>query len=206
VKPIFSRNPDYNKNAFINWRINKDNDILNLFNIAEVFMQSAINLARLCLMNNNDKKADIVIFPILTDANHGIELYLKSILLNLDFLLNEQSKPICGHNIKQLYETVRSKVKLYDNERLTLKEFDIATEGLSEYIKELFLRLEDTRGKNQINFSRYPFEKELESHFYVQVGNVEVDLENFVTRFEDIHDALENLSSYLYNAAENRAG
>ena len=35
-------------------------------------------LAQDCLQDNGDKKADIVVFPMLFSANHAIELYLKS--------------------------------------------------------------------------------------------------------------------------------
>ncbi|HVV55193.1 MAG TPA: hypothetical protein VHC47_07710 [Mucilaginibacter sp.] len=51
-----------------------------------------------------------------------------------------------------------------------------------------------------MDFSRYPFNTKYEQHFYVDiVGNVEVDLENFVSRFEIIHQNLENLWSFLYD-------
>ncbi len=85
MQPIFSRNINIDKIAFLNWRISQNSDIRNLLNLADGFLISAIELAKHCLENNEDKRADILIFPILTNANHGIELYLKS----LNWTLNE---------------------------------------------------------------------------------------------------------------------
>jgi hypothetical protein len=53
--------------------------------------------------------------------------------------------------------------------------------------------------------SRYPFENKYENHFYVdQIKNVEIDLENFVERFTEIHESLESLSDCLYHIELNR--
>jgi hypothetical protein len=79
MKPIFTGNSDYRKSAFINWRTAKDVDIQNLIVLAEGFLSSSIELAKTALTNNSDKKADMLIFPILTNANHGIELYLMMV-------------------------------------------------------------------------------------------------------------------------------
>jgi hypothetical protein len=90
MQPIFSRNEDYTKIAFLNWRIDKWSDILNMLNIADGFMRSAIELSKFALNNNEDKAADILIFPILNNANHGIELYLKSLTWMLNRKLGEE--------------------------------------------------------------------------------------------------------------------
>lgn len=103
------------------------------------------------------------------------------------------------HNIKMLYETVRSKVDEYKSTNLTLKQFNKSTKGLKNYIEELFKILDATSSVDKMDFSRYPVDSSDANHFYVDyIGNVEVDLENFVTRFEEIHQCLENLSDYLY--------
>lgn len=44
---------------------------------------------------NVDKKADIVVFPMLFSANHAIELYPKSINWSLNMLLN-MKESFCG--------------------------------------------------------------------------------------------------------------
>jgi hypothetical protein len=43
---MFSRNEDVDKTAFLNWRTEKGNDILNLLNLADGFMLAAVQLAR----------------------------------------------------------------------------------------------------------------------------------------------------------------
>ncbi|RZK15153.1 MAG: hypothetical protein EOO43_15445 [Flavobacterium sp.] len=56
-----------------------------------------------------------------------------------------------------------------------------------------------------MDFSRYPFDNKYYNHFYVeQIGNVEIDLENFVKRFSTIHESLESLSDYLYHIELSR--
>ncbi len=198
MKPIFSKNKDIDKTAFLNWRISKHTDIANLLNLADGFMMSSLMLAKKCLKNNNDKKADIVIFPILMNANHGIELYLKAIIWTLNKLSNLDSKADGSHNIKQIYETVRSKVKMYPGQ-MTLKDFDKSTNGLKNYLTELFATVKATSKSDKMDFARYPFNSKYENHFYVdELRNVEIDLENFVVRFSEIKDNLENVSDFLY--------
>lgn len=198
MKQIFSRNENIDKTAFLNWRISRDNGILNMINMADGFMLSSIRLAKLCLINNNDKNADILIFAILTNANHGIELYLKAIMWLFNVLLNSKQKTEGSHNIKQIFETVRAKAKLFGGNE-GLKDFTNATVELQDYISELFVKINATSKNDKMDFSRYPFDKKYESHFYVEmIGNVEIDLENFVLRFESIRQSLENISDYLY--------
>ena len=204
MKPMFSRNNDIDKNAFLNWRISKNSEIHNLINLADGFLLSSIELSKHCLTNNQDKRADILIFPILTNANHGIELYLKSLTWILNKLLNNDSKIEGNHNIKQIYKTVKSKIKIY-NGQLSLKEFEDATKDLWNYIEELFERVASTEKDDRMDFSRYPFSNKYENHFYVDaIGNIEIDLENYIYRFEIIRENLNNLCDFLYHNELNR--
>ncbi|MBK0382875.1 hypothetical protein I5M32_07870 [Pedobacter sp. SD-b] len=204
MQPIFSRNEDYTKIAFLNWRIDKWSDILNILNLADGFMTSAIELAKLALHNNDDKTADILIFPILTNANHGIELYLKALTWMLNKKMGEETRIEGLHNIRQIYATVRSKIKNYGGD-ISLKGFLEKTQGLDNYIEELFAKTNATGKKDKMDFSRYPFDNKYENHFYVdQIGNVEIDLENFVERFTEIHESLEDLTDFLYYIELNR--
>lgn len=59
--------------AFLNWRMDSG-DIINLFNLGDGYFQSALILCKNIIQNNERKKADIIIFPILMNFNHGIEL------------------------------------------------------------------------------------------------------------------------------------
>jgi hypothetical protein len=197
-QPIFSRNADYTKIAFVNWRISKGAGISNLLVLGDGFLRSAIEMGRVCLIDNRDKKADIFIFPMLANANHGIELYLKALIWILNKLIGSNSKIEKGHNIKQLYETVRAKVKLY-KESMDVRTFNRNTAGLRLYIEELFSKLEATNYNDKMDFPRYPFDTEYENHFYVTaLGTVDIDLENFIIRFEAIHEMLDTLSGFLY--------
>lgn len=198
MQPIFSRNDDYNKIAFLNWRIQNGGDLRNILNLAEGYLDASILLAKQCLADNEDKKADIVIFPILTNANHGIELYLKAINWILNKIKDSERKIEGSHNIKQIFQLVKSKIPTYGGQ-LTLKEFNSSMVELESYIIELFDKVEATPKDDKMDFSRYPFSNSYDNHFYVNaIGNVEIDLENFVCRFETIKEKLETMSDFLY--------
>ena len=64
MKPIFTRNTDIRKTAFLNWRIIPSDGISNLHVLADGFLSSAIELAKLAVADNSDNKADKLIFPI----------------------------------------------------------------------------------------------------------------------------------------------
>lgn len=204
MKPIFSRQVDFEKNAFVNWRISRDSEIINMMNLAQGFLMSSIELANHCLTDNSDKRADLLIFPILTNANHGIELYLKALTWILNKQLKNNLKIEGSHNIKQIYKTVKSKVKIYGG-LLSLQDFEDATKELWSYIIELSEKIESTEKDAKIDFSRYPFNNRYENHFYVDaIGNIEIDLQNFVSRFEIIRTNLNNLCDFLYHYEFNR--
>ncbi len=199
TQPIFSRNADYTKTAFFNWRISSSEMSLNFLNIAEGYMKSAITLAEYCLENNQNKIADIFIFPILNDSNHGIEIYLKGMIHSLDILLGRNGNIVHGHDIKILFETFKQKVKEakgLEPER----DIDQEMSDLSEYLDELCLTINDDSQNSRLrmDFSRYPMGIDSRWHFYVTAaGNVEVDLENFRNRFQKIAQDLKSYSSYL---------
>jgi hypothetical protein len=101
------------------------------------------------------------------------------------------------HNIKQIYETLRSKIKTCGT-YISLKDFNKATKNLWNYIQELFEKLEASTENDKMDFSRYPFSVNYENHFYVlRYGTVEIDLENLVDRFQEIKLNLKNLSDFL---------
>lgn len=203
TKPVFSGNEDIDKTAFLNWRTKKGSEILNLLNLADGFMLAAVQLAKAALADNEQKTADITIFPLLMNANHGIELYLKAMTWILNILSGNHNRIEGSHNIKQIYDTLRSKMKQY-NGNLKLSEFDTSTEGLKNYLGEMTTKIKPTGKKDKMDFSRYPFDNDYNEHFYVtEMGNVEIDLENFILRFEDIHHNLEQLTDFLYHQELN---
>ncbi|MCB9301807.1 MAG: hypothetical protein H6566_14265 [Lewinellaceae bacterium] len=198
MKKIFTGNEDFNKTAFLNWRTSKHEDIGNMLVLAEGFLSSAIELSKTCIKDNKDKKADMLIFPILMNANHGIELYLKSLIWTLNKLTNSKFKIEGKHDIQQMFQTVQAKIKDYkDNDWLA--SFNEKNQNLAEYIDELFLLISTAGDKDNMDFSRYPITKKYENHFYVDsLNNVEIDLENFAERFEQIKEALDERASYFF--------
>ena len=81
MEKIFSYNVDIDKTAYMNWRTRQHQPIHDMIIIADGYMKAAIMLAQDCLQDNMDKKADIVVFPMLFSANHRSlpEIYSKQL-------------------------------------------------------------------------------------------------------------------------------
>lgn len=195
---IFKGNEDYRKSAFLNWRTSNREDIGNLLVLAEGFLDSAIQLTKDCLADNADKKADALIFPILHNANHGIELYLKAMIWTLNKLIGLELKIEGKHNIQQMFSTVRSKIKTHKDQDW-LKHFDEQNSELEKYIEELFTLISGYGKGDNMDFSRYPINDKYENHFYIdQLNNIEIDLENLEIKLTQIKDALDERASYFF--------
>lgn len=158
--------------------------------------------------DNGDKKADIVIYPILFNANHAIELYLKAITWTLNILLNKPYKIEGNHDIQQILQIVISRGDEFEKDNSERKKkFHELLEGTKSYIDELFGKIESVDGKRKkdnMDFSRYPFDQKYNPHFYInEFKNVVVDLENFLMRFEEIGDNLRLIAThYLFDFLE----
>lgn len=203
MKPIFSRNEDIDKMSFMNWRMQDDSTIRHFLNMGDGYLRSSLILAKQCLICNSDKKADILIFPILANANHGIELYLKAITLMLNQLLGVASKIEGRHNIVQIYKMLKSKLRALSGIQ-ELRYFEKGMEELENYLDELHVKIEATSKNDKMDFSRYPISNANENHFYVdRMGNVEVDLENFIKRFEIINDKLSQVAELFYDELDD---
>lgn len=198
MKNIFTANSSIHKTAYLNWRTSKDESIENMLVLADGFLCSAIELSKVCIKDNTDKKADILIFPILTNANHGIELYLKAMIWTINILTGSEFKIEGQHNIKQMYETVQAKILDLKGVEW-LQHFKDENQSLTEYIEELFSLLGQKGKSSNMDFSRYPFTSRYENHFYIDcLKNVVIDLENFIIRFETIKEVLDNIASYFF--------
>ncbi|MCM3567557.1 hypothetical protein [Neobacillus mesonae] len=206
MKDIFSYNADINKNAYMNWRTNRFDHIHNMHVIAEGFMNSSISLAQSCLKDNHDKKADMLIFPILFNLNHGIEVYLKAMCWNLNQLLNKAKTFEASHNLKNLIKETKKLIVEFDNQPEAL-QWSIQ---LEKYIDELYTKIETVKDNGKkvydITFARYSLTRDLEPQFYItEFDNVVIDLENFVQFFNDVFSDLHNMSSYLLEILERRS-
>src|SRR5699024_7205560 len=106
LKDIFSYNKDIEKNAYMNWRTQRFDQIQNMIVIAEGFRDSSLLLVEQILKDNTDKKADNLIFPILFNANHSIEVYLKAINWTQNKLLNKDDTFAKTHDLVILFRNV----------------------------------------------------------------------------------------------------
>lgn len=203
MKKVFSYNADIEKNAYMNWRTNKYEAIHNMNVVAGGFIDGASVLIQECLEDNWDKKADILIFPILFSINHSIEVYTKSICWSLNILLGNNSKFRENHDIRGIWLTAKQKIKKFGfgvgREEVDFKNMIITTD---KYIDEIFnvINNEDiNKAYYNIDFSRYPINNRWENHFYINsLDNVTIDLENLKLIVEDIKQCLDSLSGYYY--------
>lgn len=193
---VFSRNDVIDKMAFLDWRMGSG-EIQNIINLAEGYFQSAILQTENCLHDNSDKRADIIIFPILMCLNHGIELYLKASILILNKLLNNNLKIEGTHNLDQLYNTLRARIKDLDGQKAS-NEFGKDFKELSDYIKELIMKIQASPENDKMDFSRYPFGKKGGNHFYVDTLSNEIDLENLLSIINLLSEKFDTFTEYLY--------
>jgi len=195
-KSIFSRNEIIDKIAFLNWRMDSG-DTRNLFNMSEGYFIAAKQLAESVLTDNRDKKGDILVFPILTCFNHAIELCLKSITHKVNLLLGNHIKVEGTHNLQQLFNTLKARVKDLKGQK-GLNNFKKNLIELEEYISDLHNKVKSTPQDDKMDFSRYPFSKKYENHFYSEnFKNVEVDLEKLRDLIELIQTKLTSWMDHL---------
>lgn len=199
MKKLFSRNDQHHSLvSFVNWRTDSD-DISNMLVLADGYFSSGIELTQRCLNDNESKEADKLIFPIFHNVNHGIELYLKALIWKINKLLGKPNRIEGKHNIKQIYENAKEKVRLLHGVD-GVKHYDEVTKELRLYIEELYEVIQEHPNQNRIDFSRYPISKGYEQHFYVRKWeNIEVDLENLITILREIYEKLDDLTSYYYH-------
>lgn len=203
-KKVFSYNADVEKCAFMNWRVNNREPIQNMNVLAEGYFASALLLANTCLKNNNDKKADTLVFPMLFAANHGIELYVKSICWSMNILLGYRNSYAENHDIRGIWYTAKQKIREYGfGYGYEESDFKNMIVNLERYLDELsnIIKMDSNIDKayHNIDFSRYPINNRKEYHFYLnRYDNVVIDLEYFAIMFEDIYDCLHRLAEFYY--------
>ena len=204
MKELFSSNEDFHNSAFLNWRLSPNEDIQNFILLADGYMSSALHLIDLCLKNTSDPKADKLIFPILHNANHGVELYLKAIVWTINKVNknDEQYKEI--HELDKLYENTIETIEVNQDLEF-LEHFKENSSCLSNYINELYSKLRGQAVPGNMFFSRYPLSridlktKSYLKQFYTEkINNIEIDLENLKEILEEIYSFLDQRVSYLY--------
>ena len=212
MKKIFSYNPDIDKNAYMNWTTDRTQPRFNFILIAEGYFKAAISLAESCLSDNMDKKADLLIFPMLFTIDHAIELYEKSLCWSMNILLGYNSTFKSNHDIRGNWFTVKNKIKEYGfGYGREENEFNKMIIGLEAYIDELSNLIKNDDNINDayrnIDFCRYPLNNRNEDHFYLRTyENVVVDLENFVDVVNQIGNSLQRLAEYYYYLSIEKQG
>ena len=102
--------------------------------------------------------------------------------------------------IYQIIQTVIKRVQEFETDKEKRKQFNNMINGTKFYVDELFEKIATQNGKRKkdnMDFSRYPFEQKYMPHFYItEFENVVVDLENFVQRFKEIGENLRLISTY----------
>lgn len=212
MKEIFSYNRDTEKTAYMNWRTQRFDNIHNMIVVAEGFSASAVLLVKEVLQDNRDKKADNLIFPILFNANHSIEVYLKAICWTQNQLLGRSDTFDGNHNLKGLFTNIVNLEKELKSSN-DVKVFHEMLSSLKDYIEELYQKIErtvkDKKGNDKIihdiTFSRYSLNNDLEPQFYINTfDNVVVDMENFLRVFEGIFSSLDSLSAHYLDLLERK--
>lgn len=197
----FGNANNYKKTAYLNWVIQKDRPIENLKKMADTYFNSAELLLDQCLSDNSDKKADKLIFPILFDIVHGIELYLKSIDSILNIILNRKKTKKLNHKIDVIVKNIiknLARVKAIKCDSFNDEEIDrilCAMNIVKNFISNIYTKTSD------MSFARYPFSTDFKNMFYNstyenETINMEIlyeQLEYVKTMFEFTYDSLDNL-------------
>lgn len=129
-----------------------------------------------------------------------IELTTKAVIWLVEDLLGEARSKITTHDIAQLKQTMVSRIKKKETKTAGLEK---VLQPVTDYIDALYAKIKTTDDKGRpvinIDFARYPFSVDGESHFYISdPENVVVDIEKLAEWFQQIRDSLDGLY-YMYS-------
>jgi len=203
---FFSVFGDYETTSFLNWRFDDCTSIYrHFFVMGNGYFEATIALIDNCIEDNLRRaERNILVFPILFNLVHGIELYLKGInsLLQTFLKLTEdwewEDYQIEGnHDIKQLCQKSVSLIKKIDNKDLLdglIDEFKF----VQRFIELLYAET------NDMTFARYPIDnKKKAGHFYTQSNdNVPVSLRVLRQWVLRLHQILDNMDYFDYQNDE----
>jgi hypothetical protein len=179
----------------MNWRMESGKDLSSWLNMADGYMMASIEIVERSLRDNRSKEADILIFPAMNAAIHGMELYLKGINWALNHLADSKNTVEGRHNIRQIFKLVESKMK--SKSPGELRAFKVEMNEIESFIEEIFQKAGSTDKNDKMDFTRYPFGRNDEDHFYADGWiNVEVDLDNLSHRLTVIHRKLKDFSDH----------
>jgi len=197
---FFSNFDSYDTRALLNWRFDKyTNTYRQFFNMGQAYMETSVGLIDNCVEDVYCKKQDAWIFPILFNAIHGIELYLKGVnsllksYLKLEAEWEMEHYNIEGnHDIEQLCKLTVSLIKKMedtDSQKYVLTELEF----VQKFISIIYSKTSD------MTFARYPIDKKKNEHFYVDSDdNVVVSLRVLRQWILRLHRILDNMDYFDY--------
>lgn len=157
----FYENP--NNNAFLNWRTDAP-EFSAFYELGAGFLSSSIITLQAVIRDCNESdEADNLIFPIMFNLWHGIELMLKSgIILIRDIYKRVNMNDLKSHKIDELYIKFENELNLT---KLTKPQKDLIS------LKELL----DEFKTEDVNFDafRYPSDNKWQGQFYNKKINCE---------------------------------
>lgn len=161
-------NVDYSnckKYAFLNWcfddgcgkNSNPNQHISDNFILGKAFIGNAIlTLNNIFEQGNILFVADKLIFPVLFNAWHGVELWLKSSISALSWLLSKNTNRKKGHKIDDLFGILIKMINDYKVDWIT----SIALITVEEFINEF------KKVNAHFDFARYSFDTRKNYQFY----------------------------------------
>ena len=168
---FFLENPhDQPKYSYLNWRMHGTNESCKYKEIGEGFFVSAIVQLERCLENNKDRKGDALIFSVLFNLTHALELYLKALIKLCEEKGITLSINTKTHNIIKLNNELKTNLQSANNGLFLIgcKDFDFIT----KMIDYIFSYTQDP------TFARYPFDTRNNEQFYVNSSkNIVIDME-----------------------------
>lgn len=174
--------------AYLNWRTESYELTNQLLAISQGYIQGAKILTRSCLSDNVSHQADALIFPIMLDIVHTLELLFKSLnVFSCDliyFLENGNRSPTRvrnSHYINQLQLECLSDLKKLKNKLNDLKYPSDEVQDVIKLINSLKPLINDIfLQTNDMASFRYPVENRTGDNQFYNDGsfeNNEVDLE-----------------------------
>lgn len=204
--------------AFLNWHFDDGNGRMDSDNVVQMCWDykelgfaylkgSAVILSSLLDSTNYDNEADTMIFPVLFDLWHGLELLLKSGNMMCDLYLGDPVSNYSKHKIDDYSDQFRSKMK-----RLGFRKLD------SNQLKEMIEFIDDCKSRNaNFDFARYTNKSNGTKQFYNTpddqgyVQNVIVDLRELARVIISVTTNVKNVVDYLFDymqtyGVENKGG
>lgn len=81
----------------------------------------------------------MLIYPILFNINHGIEIYLKVICWSLNILTKINKKFEPTHDLMDLLEDTKELVNKFEESMNKIDTFNSWIKPLGKYLKELYI-------------------------------------------------------------------